>query len=69
MIWGKQDPHVPSEGRRLIQQRLEQCQTLYSWQEFNAQHAFMRDGDPRYDPALALQMYQQALVLFQRRLN
>ncbi|BCV64097.1 dienelactone hydrolase family protein [Shewanella algae] len=69
MIWGKQDPHVPSEGRCLIQQRLEQCQTLYSWQELNAQHAFMRDGDPRYDPALALQMYQQALALFQRRLN
>ncbi|QSX37774.1 dienelactone hydrolase family protein [Shewanella sedimentimangrovi] len=69
MVWGKQDPHVPRAGRELIQARLEKCQTCYSWQEVNAEHAFMRDGDARYDPALALQMYQNAIALFQRCLR
>ena len=40
----------------------------YQWQEVNAVHAFMRDEGERYDGALALQMYQQAVQFFQRTL-
>jgi len=32
----------------------------------NAQHAFMRDEGERYDAALAITMYQQAVALFNR---
>lgn len=68
MVFGKQDPHVPGEGRRLIQHNLEQHGVNHSWLEVNAEHAFMRDGDARHDPALALVMYQSAIALFQRTL-
>lgn len=52
MSWGRQDPHVPFEGRQQIRSALETAQVSYEWHEFNAQHAFLRDEGPRYDPAL-----------------
>ncbi|NMH65956.1 dienelactone hydrolase family protein [Shewanella salipaludis] len=69
MVWGKQDPHVPSAGRQVIHRRLEDTGRHFSWLEVNAQHAFMRDEGDRYDPALALQMYLQANAFFQRLLG
>lgn len=68
-IWGRQDPHVSQEGRNLIKARLEEVGAKFSWHEFNAQHAFMRDEGPRYDPALALQCWPIVLELFHRRLG
>ncbi|MBR9728356.1 dienelactone hydrolase family protein [Shewanella intestini] len=69
MVFGKQDPHVPPQGRKLIYQHLEQAQSQFSWLEVNAQHAFMRDEGERFDPALAVQMYLQAVSFFQRTLK
>jgi carboxymethylenebutenolidase len=68
-IWGRQDPHIPLEGRNLIKGRLEAAGTRFTWHEFNGAHAFMRDEGPRYDPALALQGWGLALELFHRRLG
>jgi len=68
-IWGRQDPHVPLEGRNLLKARLEEVGTRFTWHEFNGQHAFMRDEGPRYDPALALQSWGLLLELFHRRLG
>jgi carboxymethylenebutenolidase len=68
-IWGRQDPHVPLEGRNLVKARLEEVGANYTWHEFNAQHAFMRDEGPRYDPAVALQSWGLLLELFHRRLG
>jgi len=67
-IWGKQDPHVPQEGRTKIYQQCVNAGINYQWQEVNAQHAFMRDEGERYDAALAISMYQQAVALFNRTL-
>jgi len=53
MIWGRQDPHIPADGRRLIYDTMTAADVSFTWHEFNAQHAFMRDEGPRYDPALA----------------
>lgn len=69
MIWGKQDPHVPDEGRMRIHQNLMDNKNTFTWQEFNAQHAFMRDEGDRYDPQLALKVYAMAVELFQRTLH
>ncbi|WP_299797456.1 dienelactone hydrolase family protein [uncultured Shewanella sp.] len=69
MVWGKQDPHVSAEGRKLIYERLEQTKRNFSWLEVNAQHAFMRDGEARYDPALAMRMYQDSVAFFHRLLK
>jgi len=68
-IWGRQDPHVPFEGRTLIRARLEEVGAEYTWHEVNAAHAFLRDEGPRYDAALARQCYGLAFDLFDRRLR
>lgn len=63
-VFGRQDPHVPEAGRRQIQQQLQQSGVSFDWHEVNAEHAFMRDEGERYDPALALWVYQRARELF-----
>ena len=69
MIWGRQDPHVPREGRRVIYEAMNDAGVLLQWHEFNAAHAFMRDEGPRYDPALARICYGLITELFHRRLG
>jgi carboxymethylenebutenolidase len=64
MVWGRQDPHVSDLGRAQIQARLREAERRFTWHEFNAQHAFLRDEGPRYDPALALLSYRLVLDLF-----
>ena len=68
-IWGRQDPHIPLEGRNLIKARLEEVGARFTWHEFNAAHAFMRDEGPRHDPALARLCWELVLELFHRRLG
>lgn len=69
MIWGRQDPHVPREGRAAVYNALADAAVNFTWHEFNGQHAFLRDEGPRYDPALALKSYGLALELFKRKLG
>jgi carboxymethylenebutenolidase len=52
-VWGRQDPHVPLDGRVKIHARLEETGVDFEWHEFNGAHAFLRDEGPRYNPALA----------------
>ena len=67
-VWGRQDPHVPYAGREAIRARLEEVGALYEWHELNAQHAFLRDEGPRYDPALFLQAITLTLGFYRRAL-
>jgi carboxymethylenebutenolidase len=67
-IWGRQDPHVPLEGRNKIKARLEEAKVNFQWVEVNGAHAFMRDEGYRYDPALAYLCQGFMLELFHRRL-
>ena len=69
MIWGRQDPHVPREGRQMIYNALADAGTNFTWHEFNGQHAFMRDEGARYDPELARICYGLTLDLFHRKLG
>ncbi len=69
MIFGKQDPHVPQAGRDLIYKAMTEAGVNFTWHEFNAQHALIRDEGPRYDAALADICYALALELFDRRLR
>ena len=68
MIWGKQDNHVPTEARIEIHKHLLKTDITFSWHEFNAQHAFMRDEGDRYDAELASICYQLCLRMFARTL-
>jgi carboxymethylenebutenolidase len=67
-IWGRQDPHIPREGRRLIYDRLTDLDLRFEWHEFNAAHAFIRDEGPRYDAALARLSMEIVLNQFHRAL-
>ena len=67
-IWGRQDPHVPLEGRNRIKARLDEVNANFTWYEVNGAHAFIRDEGYRYDPALAYQCYGLMLDLFHRTL-
>jgi carboxymethylenebutenolidase len=68
MIWGKQDNHIPTAGRAEVYQKLTAAKLTFTWHEFNAQHAFMRDEGERYDPQIAMTGYQLALEMFRRTL-
>lgn len=67
-IWGRQDPHVPLDGRNKIKARLDEAGVNFQWLEVNGAHAFMRDEGYRYDPALAYLCYGLMFELFHRRL-
>lgn len=69
MIWGRQDPHIPREGREVIHAALEAAGTVHSRHEFNAQHAFMRDEGHRYDTGLVGLCWGLVFELFGRRLR
>ena len=69
MIWGRQDPHIPQEGRALIYRTLTEAGVHFTWHEFNAAHAFLRDEGPRYDPSLAHICYTLIFELFKRKLG
>jgi carboxymethylenebutenolidase len=70
-VFGKQDNHVPAEGRAKIYQALVQGKQDFQWLELNAQHAFIRDelSKGRYDPALAALCNSVMFEIFRRRLS
>jgi carboxymethylenebutenolidase len=68
MVWGRQDPHIPFEGRLIVLRALEAARVHYTWHEFNAEHAFLRDEGARYDPATAELCLALAVNLFRRAL-
>jgi carboxymethylenebutenolidase len=68
MVWGRQDPHIPTEGRMAVLNRLNEVGARLNWHEVNGAHAFLRDQGIRYDPELARSMLGLALDLFHRAL-
>jgi carboxymethylenebutenolidase len=68
MIFGRQDPHVPAEGRRKIYDHLAERKRNFTWHEFNTAHAFARDEGIRYDAAATRIGWDLTLELFKRRL-
>jgi carboxymethylenebutenolidase len=68
MVWGRQDPHIPTDGRMLILDTLNKAGVKLNWHEVNGAHAFLRDEGVRYDPELARSMFGLALDLLHRTL-
>jgi len=69
MAWGRQDPHVPAEGRLKLLTALTSLNTRLNWHEVNGAHAFLRDEGPRYDPAHAHALMSLVFDFFHRRLG
>ncbi|PIL32013.1 hypothetical protein GSI_06717 [Ganoderma sinense ZZ0214-1] len=68
MIFGKQDTHVPREGRDLIRKTLEDANVPTSFLEVQAQHAFVRDESSkgRWDAALTRSLFTFMMEVFER---
>ncbi|EPQ60774.1 dienelactone hydrolase [Gloeophyllum trabeum ATCC 11539] len=68
MVFGKQDTHVPREGRDLIRKTLEDANVTTTFLEVQAQHAFIRDESSkgRWDAALTRSLFSFMLEVFER---
>jgi len=69
MVFGTNDPHVPSEGRDKIDAALRNADVRYTRHLYPADHAFMRDEGARYDPECTDQAFGDMITLFRRILK
>lgn len=61
--FGTLDPHTPAEGRELIAQRLAASGIRHRISTYEAEHAFMRDEGPRYDPQRTDEAFAEAIAV------
>lgn len=64
MVFGSADPHVPEAGRAEIDGKLRQAKIDYTLKLYPAEHAFMRDEGPRYDPEATDLAFADMIGLF-----
>ena len=69
LVFGARDPHVPEAGRAKIRAALDDAKTRYAIEHYPAEHAFMRDEGPRWDPESADDAWRNAIALFRRTLS
>lgn len=66
MIFGARDPHVPQDAREEIRSALVDAGTKFSFSLYAADHAFMRDEGPRYDPEATDRAWTEMIDFFRR---
>lgn len=66
LVFGDRDPHVPPEGRAQIAAALATAGTRHTIRLYPAEHAFMRDEGPRYDPEATDEAWREMIALFRR---
>ncbi len=66
LVFGTVDPHVPEEGRAKIEAALERAGTKFKISLYPAEHAFLRDEGPRYDPEAADEAWAEMIQFFRR---
>src|SRR5215475_223752 len=66
MIFGANDPHVPGEGRDTVERGLRSANVNYRIKLYPAEHAFMRDEGPRYDPESTDLAFADMIQLFRK---
>ena len=64
LVWGALDPHIPEEGRKRIEEALQQAGTNFSQRLYQAEHAFMRDEGSRYDPEATDKAFNEMIHLY-----
>jgi carboxymethylenebutenolidase len=69
MCFGRNDPHVPAEGREVIERALLEARVRATVKMYNGEHAFMRDEGPRYDPAATDEAFADMISLFRNALK
>lgn len=68
LVWGRLDPHIPEEGRARIEEALQNRGVRFRQQIYEAEHAFMRDEGPRYDPAATDQAFSEMIGFYREAL-
>jgi carboxymethylenebutenolidase len=66
MVFGKNDPHVPSEGRDVVASALQKAGVNCRVSLYPAEHAFMRDEGPRFDPESSDLAFGEMVHLFRK---
>ncbi len=66
LVFGTLDPHVPEVVRATIREALVGAGVCFAVTHHAAEHAFMRDEGPRYDPAATDAAFAEMLALFAR---
>ena len=64
LAWGALDPHVPENARLAIEARLGESGVDFSQRLYPAEHAFMRDEGPRYDPQATDQAFSEMISFY-----
>ena len=68
LVFGTADPHVPDDARASIAAALSAAGTKFTTKLFPAEHAFMRDEGPRYDPEATDRAWDEAMTFLRRAL-
>lgn len=68
LVYGERDPHVPSDARAKIDAALSSAGVRYETALFDAEHAFMRDEGPRWDPEAADEAFARGVSFLRRHL-
>ena len=68
LVFGSEDPHVPEPARTLLAGALGRAGTKVTTKLFAAEHAFMRDEGPRYDPEASDRAWDDAITFLRRAL-
>jgi carboxymethylenebutenolidase len=66
MVFGANDPHVPAEGRRIVEESLKKAGVHHQILLYPAEHAFMRDEGPRFDPEATDQAFAEMIALYRK---
>jgi carboxymethylenebutenolidase len=66
LVWGRSDPHIPHEGRIKIHRKLDEARVRFEARHYEAEHAFMRDEGPRWDPDASDRAFAEMIALFRR---
>ena len=64
LVWGEQDPHIPEAGRAAVETALRANSISFERTLYPAEHAFMRDEGPRFDPEAADAAFSEAVRFF-----
>ncbi|MDQ2694893.1 MAG: dienelactone hydrolase family protein [Pseudomonadota bacterium] len=64
MVWGSQDPHIPPQGRAKVESALQRAGVDFQQRSYPAEHAFMRDEGPRFDPEATDQAFAEMIRFY-----
>lgn len=64
LVWGRNDPHIPEDGRSKIEKALRESNVIFSQRFYETEHAFMRDEGPRYDPEATDQAFAEMVGFY-----